>query len=35
VSKKRDKERALDIARSNTSEKVEVVDELIVGEDKV
>jgi hypothetical protein len=35
VSSARDKERALDIACSNTAEKVEVVDELIVVEKEV
>jgi osmotically-inducible protein OsmY len=35
VSNARDKERALNIARSNTAEKMEVVDELIVVEEKV
>ena len=35
VSSARDKERALDIARSKTAEKIEIVDELIVVEKKV
>jgi osmotically-inducible protein OsmY len=35
VSSAHDKERALDIARSNTAEKMEVVDELILVEEKV